>query len=287
MENKAEILTVKGLFGKEDIRERFKEMLGTKAQGFITSVLQIVNSNDQLKKADPMSVFNAAATAATLDLPINNNLGFAYIIPYKTTTTNNEGKTIEIYLAQFQMGYKGFKQLALRTGEFKIMTATDVREGELKNHNRLTGEMDFTWNQDQKERVELPIEGYVSYFRLLNGFEHSFYMNKDEIEAHAKKYSQLYKKNSGMWITDRQGMAIKTVTKLNLSKNAPMSIQINRALITDQAIIKSIDKDTIDVEYIDNPIENEENKHEVSTDDKKEEMRKKGKDGKQGKIDMP
>lgn len=234
-------LTIKTLFAKDDVKKKFEEMMGKRATQFITSVLQIVNSSDLLKNAEPMSVYNTAAIAATLDLPLNNNMGFAYIVPYKDKT----GKIV----AQFQMGYKGFKQLAIRSGQFLLMNESDVREGEIKNHNRLTGEMEFEWIQDTNKRLSKKVVGYVSYFKLINGFEHTLYMTVEELEAHGKRFSQTYRKGFGLWKDDFPGMCIKTVVKLNLSKNAPLSVDMQKAVVADQSVIK--DHETVDVDHVD------------------------------------
>jgi len=242
-------LTVKNLFGKDEVRNKFQEMLGKRAPSFITSVLQIVASNSLLAKADPHSVYHSAAVAATLDLPLNNNLGFAYIVPYNQSV-NEGGQWVKKQVAQFQLGYKGFKQLALRSGQFKGMNSTDVREGELKERNRLTGAITFDWVQDEAERSKLPIVGYLSYFELLNGYSHTFYMTILEVRAHGQKYSQTFQKGKGLWNDDFDSMALKTVTKLNLSKNAPLSVEMQKAITFDQAIVN--DSETEDVTYVDN-----------------------------------
>lgn len=242
-------LTTKNLFAKDEVRNKFQEMLGKRALSFITSVLQIVASNALLSKADPHSVYHSAAVAATLDLPLNNNLGFAYIVPYNQSVQEN-GQWIKKQVAQFQLGYKGFKQLALRSGQFKGMNATDVREGEIEERNRLTGFIKFKWVQDEAERNKLPIVGYVSYFELLNGYSQTLYMTMADLEKHGKKYSQTYKNDRGLWKDDFDSMALKTVTKLNLSKNAPLSVDMQKAITFDQAIVN--DSDTEDVTYVDN-----------------------------------
>jgi len=243
-------LTTKTLFERIDVRKKFEEMLGKKAQGFMTSVLQVVASNEMLKSAEPTSVYQAAATAATLDLPINNNLGFAYIVPYKTKIKGTDGQPDRwATVAQFQMGYKGFKQLAIRSGQFQRLNATDVREGEIKKHDRLSGDIEFQWIDDQEARAKTKIVAYVSFFKLANGFQQTFLMYLPEVTAHAMKYSQTFKKGYGLWKDDFEGMALKTVTKLNLSKNAPLSIEMQRAVLSDQAVIKDVD--TNDVEYVD------------------------------------
>lgn len=250
MDTNNQQLTIRNLFGKDEVKNKFQEMLGKRAPSFITSVLQIVASNALLAKADPHSVYHSAAVAATLDLPLNNNLGFAYIVPYNESFQDADGNWQTRQVAQFQMGYKGFKQLALRSGQFKQMNVTDVREGEIKSRNRMTGEMVFDWVQDEEAREKLKIVGYLNYFELLNGFTQIFYMTESEIEKHAKKYSQTYKKGKGRWKEDFKAMAEKTVTKLNLSKNAPLSIEMQKAIIFDQAVVKDVD--TEDISYADN-----------------------------------
>lgn len=247
-------LTVKNLFGKDEVRNKFQEMLGKRAPSFITSVLQIVASNKQLSKADPHSVYHSAAVAATLDLPLNNQLGFAFIVPYNQSYQDETGAWQKKQVAQFQLGYKGFKQLALRSGQFKIMNATDVREGELKATNRMTGEMTFEWIEDEAIRETKTVIGYLSYFELLNGYTHSLYMTVRKIERHAKKYSQTYKNGKGLWVDDFDSMCLKTVTKLNLSKgDAPLSIEMQKAIIFDQAVVNDVE--TTDVTYVDNESE--------------------------------
>lgn len=245
-------LTIKNLFGRDEVRNKFQEMLGKRAPSFITSVLQIVSSNALLAKADPHSVYHSAAVAATLDLPLNNNLGFAYIVPYNQKYKEGDNwKSKQV--AQFQLGYKGFKQLALRSGQFKIMHSTDVREGELKEINRQTGAMTFEWLKDEEARDKAKIVGYLSYFELLNGYTQNFYMTIRDLEKHGKKYSQTFKNDKGLWKDDFPSMCLKTVTKLNLSKNAPLSVEMQKAITFDQAIIN--DSETEDVTYVDNETE--------------------------------
>lgn len=234
-------LTIKNLFAKDEVKTKFNELLGKKSTGFITSVLQIVASNDQLRTADPHSVYHVAAVAATLDLPLNNNLGFAYIIPFKQKQNDGTYKIV----AQFQLGYKGFIQLAQRSGQFQTISATPIYDGQLIEENPLSGFV-FDFKQKKSDNVL----GYAAYFRLLNGFEKTFYMSTAQIMTHGKKYSQTFKKGFGLWKDDFDAMAIKTVLKLLLSKFAPLSVEMQKAVITDQAIIN--DTDATDVTYVDN-----------------------------------
>jgi recombination protein RecT len=257
MENNTQ-LTIKNLFQKDEVRNKFQEMLGKRAPSFITSVLQIVASNGLLAKADPHSVYHSAAVAATLDLPLNNNLGFAYIVPYnqkyKEVEVDEKGNKRDVWkskqVAQFQIGYKGFKQLALRSGQFKLMNTTDIREGEIKKRDRKTGEIIIEWIVDEDEREKAAIVGYLNYFELINGYSHSLYMTIKQLDRHAKKYSQTYKMNKGLWVDDPESMRMKTVTKLNLSKDAPLSVEMQKAIVFDQAVVNDVD--TQDVEYTDN-----------------------------------
>lgn len=240
MSNLAKIKT-KELFQKDEVKNKFKELLGKRATSFMTSVLQIVSSNDLLVNADPTSVYQAAAVAATLDLPLNNNLGFAYIVPYNAKQKDGSYKQV----AQFQLGYKGFLQLALRSGQFLAINEAPIYEGQIKSNNPLTGiEFDFT-----AKKSDLVI-GYAAYFKLLNGFEKTLFMSVDELKKHGKKYSQTFKKDYGLWKDDFDAMARKTVIKLLLSKGAPLSVEMQKAVITDQAVIN--DADTLDVDYSDN-----------------------------------
>jgi recombination protein RecT len=233
-------LTTKSLFEREDVRKKFQELLGKRATSFITSVLQIAAQNQLLAKADPLSIYQAAAVAATLDLPLNSNLGFAYIVPY-----NDKQKG---QVAQFQMGYKGFIQLAQRSGQFKSIYASPIYQGQIISENPLEGyEFDFTKKSDV-------LVGYAAKFKLINGYEATLYMTVDQLKKHGTMYSQTFKKGYGLWKDNFEAMASKTVLKLLLSKFAPLSVDMHKAVVADQAIIKNADTD--DVTYIDNePVE--------------------------------
>ncbi|MEO4160303.1 recombinase RecT [Acinetobacter pittii] len=227
----------KDFFAKPMVQEKLKELVGKNAPAFATSVLQIVNSNSMLVNADPQTIFSAACMAATLNLPINNNLGFAYIVPFK----NNKENKIE---AQFQLGYKGYIQLAQRSGQFSRIAATPVYNGQLISENPLLG-YEFDWSVKPSGD---PI-GYVAFFKLINGFTAELYMSKEEVMKHANKYSQTAKKGYGVWKDQFEAMALKTVLKLLLSKQAPLSIDMQKAQMADQAVIRDVDKDEFD--YID------------------------------------
>lgn len=235
------IKTVETLMASKDVKAKFNDVLGKKAPGFIASV--ITASKNNLKDVDPSSILKSAMTAATLDLPIESNLGFAYIVPYKTKINNQWVK-----LAQFQLGYKGCIQLAIRSGQYKTINAIEVYEGEIKKVNRLTGEIEL--NDDEIEINRDKVVGYMAYFKLINGFEKSIYMSREEMEKHAKKYSKVYASGkSCLWATDFNKMAIKTVLKRLITKYGIMSIEMQKAVLSDQAIVDENDN----LIYADNP----------------------------------
>lgn len=240
-------MSTKDFFAKEGVKRKFEELLGKRAAQFTTSVLQVVNSNKLLQTASPESIYNSAAMAATLDLPINQNLGFAWIVPYKGN-------------AQFQMGWKGFVQLAQRTGQYHRINVTEVYENQFKSYNQLTEELDADFNIEGAGEIV----GYVAYFKTITGFEKTVYWSKLKVNAHALKYSQAYKSANGMtpWKDADQfhEMAKKTVLKNTLSKWGILSIELQQAAITDQAVIK--DANTMDVAYVDNTKEVEDKEHE-------------------------
>lgn len=226
------------MFGKESI-----------AAGFISSVLSIANSNNALRKADPMTVVGAAMVAAQLKLPIVPTIGLAYIVPYKGQ-------------AQFQIGYKGLIELAERSGQFKCIIDEVVYEGQLISKNRFTGEYVF----DEDAKVSDKVIGYMARFDLINGFSKTIYWSRAEIEAHATKFSQSFRSGyDSPWKSDFDAMARKTVLKALFSKYAPKSIDMQTAITSDQAVVKAnetitdqdsaLDLTNFGVEYIDNPTE--------------------------------
>lgn len=233
---------LKAQLEKDGIRKRFEEMLGKKAAGFISSMITVANNNALLKKADPMTIISAGAIAATLDLPIDPNLGFAYIVPYR------EG---DIYKAQFQLGYRGYVQLALRTGLYKRINVTEVYEGELKKYNRLTGDIEF----NEEPAASDVVVGYYAYFRMNNGFEQHLYFTRDQVLKHAKKYSKSFNRPSSAWSTNFDEMACKTVLRRLLSKWGLLSIEMQTALSADQAVVKMNDEGEMEYQHDDNTIE--------------------------------
>lgn len=211
--------------------KRLESILGTNAQGYATSVLSAISENSLLATANAQSILGATLTAASLKLPVNKNLGFAYFVPYKGE-------------CQLQIGYKGFVQLAQRTGLYKTIASTEIYEGQLVENNPLDG-LTFDWGNKQSDKIV----GYCAKFQLLNGFTAYHYMSYEEVTNHAKKYSQSYNYATSIWKKDFNSMAKKTVLKLLLSKQGPLSIdmELGTALQYDQAVVKNDD-----INYIDN-----------------------------------
>ena len=236
---------IQQLLQSDMVKGRLQEILGKRASTFATALIQISNSNDLLKKSEPTSLLNAALLATTLDLPLNNSLGQCYVVPF-----NNRQKdgTYRVE-AQFQLGAKGIQQLAIRSGQYSELESKVVYEGQVVEDDSFIG-YHFDWKAKSSDKVI----GYASYFKLLSGFSTTFYMTLAEIEEHAKKYSQTYKKGFGNWKDDFDKMARKTVMKLLLnSGKAPLSIEMRNAINADQSVVKNYDgEETIDVDYVDN-----------------------------------
>ncbi len=212
-------------------QEYLKSVLGEKKQAFVNNLTALVSNDKALQACEPTTLMFAALKATALDLPLDNNLGFAYVIPYKNTRAG-------VTEAQFQCGYKGITQLAIRSGQFKTINVTDVRDGELKARNRMTGDVTIEWIDDDTIRAKAKVVGYLGYFKLLSGYEKTTYWSVEELEQHGVKYSQTYRKGYGVWKDNFDSMCRKTVVKLMLNKgDAPMSVEMQQAIKYDQSVI--------------------------------------------------
>lgn len=236
---------VKELLSQDKIKEKFGEVLGQKAPQFMASITNTVSGSAQLKKCPANSIIGAAFVAATYDLPIDSNLGFAAIVPYNESVWNPRKKDWEkVPKAQFQMMYKGFIQLAIRSGYYERMNYAVVYKDELESYNPITGEIkfveDFSNCKQRDAGDEANVAGYYAWFRLKTGYSQELYMSKKAVDNHARKYSQAYRydlnkgKKSSKWTTDFEAMALKTVIKLLLSKWGILSVDMQRAIQDDQ-----------------------------------------------------
>lgn len=242
--NKLAKLTAPQFLRDDTIVALATKVLGTEesARTVLSGALSLYNATPQLANVKPQSFYNAIISSASLGLPVDKNLGFAAIIPYKDQ-------------AQLQIMVKGFKQLAIRSGQFEILNYGDVREGEIGVRDRESGEIQFNWIENDEERSKLPVIGYFSYYRLKNGYSKRLYMSQHEIKEHAKKFSQTYRSGRGVWFDNYEAMAKKTVVKLLLSSGeAPLSPQLQQAITEDQKV---------DGDYADNKPQIEVEHHEV------------------------
>lgn len=219
MTNDLARIPVKTLVKQDKIKEMLTETLKGRATQFATSIINIVNNDRALQGVNQMSVIQSAMVAATLNLPIDKNLGYMWLVPYKGQ-------------AQAQIGYKGYIQLAQRTGQYKAMNTVVVHEGELISWNPLSEEVEF----DPTKRTSDEVIGYVGYFRLVNGFEKTVYWTREQIDQHRQRFSKMSGKSepSGVWKTDFDAMALKTVIRNMLSKWGPLSIDMQEALKHDE-----------------------------------------------------
>lgn len=219
---------LKGLLAQASVQKRFDDVLGKRAAQFSSSLLNLYNGDPSIQEAEPMSIMASAMVAATLDLPVDKNLGFAWIVPFYD---HKKGCKV----AQFQLGYKGYIQLAQRTGKYKAINAIAVYEGEVRSWNALTEELEF----DPYGRISDAVVGYCGYFRLINGFEKKVFWTAEQLENHRIKHNKGKDKNalSNVWKSNYEAMAIKTILRNMLSKWGILSIDMQNALINDEASV--------------------------------------------------
>ena len=234
------------LVKQPSVIERFKNAIGggtatekeNRANTFLSSLVTVVNNNSAFNNVEPVSILSSALMSASLDLPINQNLGFAAIIPY--------GKQ-----AQFQIMAKGFEQLAFRSGQIKALNAGVIYTDEFNGFDKIKG--DLKPLNDHKETCQT-VAGYFCFIALVNGFEKTEYWSLEKVQAHARKFSKSY--NNGPWKTNFDAMAQKTVIKYTLSHYAPLStqMQMQSAFSADQAIINTNKEGVFVYDYADNPL---------------------------------
>lgn len=236
--------SLKSMLNASSVQDQFKNALADNSGPFVASVIDLFNSDVYLQACDPKLVVMEALKAAILKLPIIKSLGFAYIIPFK-----KDG----VQIPQFIIGYKGLIQLAMRTGQYRIINADEVLEGEYKSVNKLTGEYDLNGKATSDKVV-----GYFSHFEMLNGFTKTLYSTVEKINAHAVKYSKSYNNKYTPWKTEFDSMAKKTVLRGLLGKWGILSVEM----------ISAIHDDDIDVaDTVEREIKTNANSKEMSFED--------------------
>ena len=255
------IVEIKKALTANEIKTRFREILGDKAPQFMASITNAVTGNPALQECDTNSIMAAAFIAASLDLPIDPNLGRAYIIPYKR---GGQAR------AQFQIGYKGFTELAIRTGLYRDINVSEVYEDEIVEYNPILGRLNFVndftkCNQRDSGQTD-KIVGYYANYELLSGTMKGLYMTKQQVINHAERYSQAYKakKKDSPWFTNFDEMAKKTVLKRLLSKYAILSVEMQKAVVEDQKVYDEFGESEYSDNLPDNTPETEQAKLDIS-----------------------
>ena len=252
-------------------QEYLMQVLGTKKSEFVANLISVVSGNEALQRCEPMSLIFTAMKATALNLPIEPSLGKAAIIPFNDTKAG-------VVKAQFQVMRDGWVELLQRSGQVQFIANEPVHEGELVKKNKFTGEYVF----DESARTSDKIIGYMAYIRLNNGFEKTVYWTVEEINAHAKRYSQTFKAGFGVWKDNYDAMALKTVLKHLIKKYVPTSVTVvNKAMELDYSTFDGENKEQ--AQYLDNPEQDYAEAVELTADEKKEQMRKQAKE----KVELP
>lgn len=258
--------------GADVVQKRAIQILGEKkALSFTSSIISAVQMNPGLQECEPKSIFNAALLGESLNLSPSPQLGQYYLVPFN----NKSGKQ-----AQFQIGYKGLIQLAIRSGQYKKLNVLAIKKGELIKYDPLNEEIEVNLIDDEVEREETETTGYYAMFEYTNGFRKSIYWSKPKMIKHAEKYSAGYKAHKGytFWEKDFDGMAYKTMLRQLISKWGIMSVEMQTAFESDMAVLK----DDGTKEYIDNPA----NDNNVIIEEVKEDKPQKQQENEKNEVDM-
>lgn len=259
-----------------------------RAKRFIASISSAVATNSNLQKCDAGTILSGALLGESLNLSPSPQLGHYYLVPYTQKEKKDKSGNIiepEKTVAQFQLGWHGYYQLAIRSGQYKDLDVIEIKDGEYLGRDKLTGKQKFEFIEDETERLNKETIGYLGYFELLNGYRKQIYMSKEEMEKHADTYSKAFDledykklkagqiperdmwKYSSYWYKDFDGMAFKTILRRLISKYGVMSIEMQEAYTKDMAVMK----ENGDYDYVDNPIEEANTTEEPSIEQPKEE----------------
>lgn len=248
---------LKSILEAPSVQEQFKNALKENSGAFVASVIDLYNSDKGLQECEPKKVVMEALKAAVMKLPINKSLGFAYIIKFNNSVRKADGSYEKVPTPTFVPGYKGYNQLAMRTGQYRTINADIVYEGEVKKKNKLTGEISF-----DGEKTSDKVTGYFAYFELLNGFSKTLYVELEDMAKHAKRFSPSIKfdknvtvaslmKRAGRdstglgWDGDFDSMALKTCLRNLLSKYGYLSVDMQNAIAADIEADSMQDRDRL------------------------------------------
>ena len=255
------MVAFKAMLNADSVKQQFENALGKHKDAFVASLIDLYGGDKALQTCKPAAVVAEALRAATLQLPLNKALGFSYIVVYNNSVKDANGQWQKVPTPTFILGYKGYIQLAMRTGQYKTINADLVYEGEHQQVSKLSGEINFAGEKKSDKVV-----GYCCYFELLNGFTKTLYMSVEDMANYAKHYSKgisrtvtaeqlMAKANDGLvtgkvgWEGNFNDMAIKTVVRRLLSKYGYLSVEMQSAMSGDiEAEQSQADRDdTIDV----------------------------------------
>lgn len=219
------------------VKNQINSIVGGKnGTRFISSIISAVQTNPALQECTNQSILSAALLGESMNLSPSPQLGQFYMVPFK----DRERGTV----AQFQLGYKGYIQLAIRSGQYKKLNVLPIKEGELVSYNPLDEEIEVQLIEDEEAREQAPTIGYYAMFEYTNGFRKTLYWSKQKMQNHAKKYSKGYAADLSkgtawtFWSKDFDGMAMKTMLRQLISKWGVMSIDMITAMESDAAVIK-------------------------------------------------
>lgn len=260
--------TFSAFLATDAMKKKVNEMVGgEKGQQFVTAIISAVSANPQLAECDNASIVSAALVGQALNLSPSPQLGQFYMVPF-----NDSKRGCKV--AQFQIGYKGYIQLAIRSGQYKKLNVLAIKKGELKKYDPLNEEIEVELIENEEDREKEETIGYYAMFEYLNGFRKTLYWSKEKMEAHALKYSMgnRAKKGYTFWEKDFDGMAYKTMLRQLISKWGIMSIDLTmqKALESDMAVVNDngtydyVDNSEVETEVI--SVENEEHTN-VENDD--------------------
>lgn len=238
---------LKKTLSNESIQEQFRNALGQNSNSFIASIIDLYTGDTALQNCDPNLVVAQALKAAVLKLPLTKALGFAYIVVFNNSVRQPDGSWMKVPTPTFMPGYRGYIQLAMRTGQYRTMNTDVVYEGEVQKVNKLTGEINFDGKQ-----ISDKIVGYFAYFETINGFSKTLYMTVEEMAKHAKRYSPTLKNSKDVtveslkilanstqssgsvgWLGNFTDMALKTCLRNLLSKWGYLSVEMQGVLSED------------------------------------------------------
>ena len=234
--NEAEDLSFSSFVAVPQVAQKIEDVLGKKGvQRFISAVTSAVGANSQLSKCTNNSILKGALQGEALGLSPSPQIGHYYLVPFGKDIIDN-GKKKRIYLAEFIVGYKGLKSLAIKSGYYRQIRAIAIKEGELTSYNAITGSIELDPITDPLQREQAPTAGFYGFYETTSGYYESAYWSRERMQKHAETYSKGYHSKSSPWQKHFDAMGEKTIIRHLLSKGAPLSSEMRTALETDNTV---------------------------------------------------